>query len=423
MPVASRDGRGFLTANRRTERVVASKTVVIRLEAFNGRRRVALAVAIGLALMALGVTRIINAHNRRADKAVTCRELGNLYDMAAIGPTKVSDDWQDDSLESAELVAEHGDGVGVKANPSQMMFAVMDNHPSTIRWFARDVGCPAGTFPDPPVLSFDTATSEPIEVADSTAPPTALLVSLGGADLPPESAVIDAMHDITLQKLSDMGVPIDKMPFLDTTQARLAGVGNSAYPGERQSTLVFATSSLDDVSQVVTSVMDAAVTLPEMRNATVTSRRDDAAALETPDRRSEIWVRVYIDQTPGGIDYVEIRLRETDAQSIELPPALESVATYASTALHGAPFTLTGWSTGVGRFAGPGRSPTLRMEFAETLEPVMTAIAERIGVIPPDGTPQVHDELIDPQQSQYYWTFSRHGDITHVAIQEDLSDG
>ena len=158
-----------------------------------------------------------------------------------------------------------------------------------------------------------------------------------------------------------------------------------------------------------------------MRNATFTSRRDDAAALETPDRRSEIWVRVYVDQTPGGIDYVEIRLRETDAQSIELPPALESVASYASTALHGAPFTLTGWSTGVGRYAGLSRAQ-LRVEFAETLEPVMTAIAERIGVIPPDGTPQVHDELIDPQQSQYYWTFSRHGDITHVAIQEDLSE-
>ena len=58
-----------------------------RLEAFNGRRRVALAVAIGLALVAFGVTRIISAHNRRADKAVTCRELGNRYDMAWIGPT------------------------------------------------------------------------------------------------------------------------------------------------------------------------------------------------------------------------------------------------------------------------------------------------------------------------------------------------
>ena len=140
-------------------------------------------------------------------------------------------------------------------------------------------------------------------------------------------------------------------------------------------------------------------------------------------RQSQIWVRVYVDRTPGGIDYVEIRLRETDAQSIELPPALESVASYASTALHGAPFTLTGWSTGVGRFAGPGRSPTLRMEFAETLEPVMTAIAERIGIPPSDALPQVYDELVDPHRSQYTWTFSRHGNITHVAIQEDLSDG
>jgi hypothetical protein len=159
-----------------------------------------------------------------------------------------------------------------------------------------------------------------------------------------------------------------------------------------------------------------------MRNATVTSRRDDAAALETPDRRSEIWVRVYVDQTPGGIDYVEIRLRETDTKSIELPPALDSVASYASTALHGAPFTLTGWSTGVGRFAGPGSSPVLRMEFAETLEPVMTAIAERIRAVPSDGAPQVHDELIDPQQSRYRWTFNRRGDVTYVAIEEDLSN-
>ena len=109
-------------------------------------------------------------------------------------------------------------------------------------------------------------------------------------------------------------------------------------------------------------------------------------------------------------------------RSMDLPPALESVASYASTALHGAPFTLTGWSTGVGRFAGPVSSPTLRMVFAETLEPVMTAIAERIRAVPSDGAPQVHDELIDPQQSQYRWTFSRHGDITHVAIQEDLSE-
>ena len=416
MPVPRADGRDFSTANWRTGRVAASKTVVNRLEAFNGRRRVALAAVLGLALVAFGATRIIDAHNRRADRAVACRELGNLYDMAAIGPTEVSDGWQDDSLVSAELVAEHGDEVGVEANPSQMMFAVMDNHPSTIRWFARDVGCPAGTFPDPPVLSFDNATSEPIEVADSTAPPTALLVSIGGADLPPESAVIGAMHDLTLQKLSDMGVPIDKMPFLNTTQARLAGVRNSAFPGERQSTLVFATASLDDISQVVTSVMDAAAALPEMRGATVTSRRDDAAALETSDRRSEIWVRVLVDQTPGGIDFVEIRLRETDAQSLALPPALESVASYASTALHGAPFTLTGWSTGVGRFAGPVSSPTLRIEFAETLEPVMTAIAERIGAVPSDGAPQVHDELIDPQQSQYTWTFNRRGDVTYVTV-------
>jgi len=58
----------------------------------------------------------------------------------------------------------------------------------------------------------------------------------------------------------------------------------------------------------------------------------------------------------------------------------------------------------------------LRMEFAETLEPVMTAIAERIGAVPSDGAPQVHDELIDPQQSQYRWTFNRRGDVTHVTI-------
>ena len=96
-----------MTANWRTEPVAASKPTVIQLEAFNGRRRVALAVAIGLALVAFGVTRIINAHNRRADRAVACRELGNLYDMAAIGPTKVSDDWQDDSLVSAELSLIH----------------------------------------------------------------------------------------------------------------------------------------------------------------------------------------------------------------------------------------------------------------------------------------------------------------------------
>ena len=195
-----------MRATWRTERVVASKTVVIRLEAFNGRRRVALAVAIGLALVAFGVTRIINARNTRADKAVTCRELGNLYDMAAIGPTKVSDDWQDDSLVSAELVAEHGDEVGVKANPSQMMFAVMDNHPSTIRWFARDVGCPAGAFPDPPVLSFDSATSEaaratsdvnramPLDALDATfAPPTIRKPRISNAPIRGMKIVIERM--------------------------------------------------------------------------------------------------------------------------------------------------------------------------------------------------------------------------------------
>jgi len=62
------------------------------------------------------------------------------------------------------------------------------------------------------------------------------------------------------------------------------------------------------------------------------------------------------------------------------------------------------------------------MEFAETLEPVMTAIAERIGAIPPDGTPQFHDELIDPHRKQYRWTFNRRGDVTYVAIEEDLSN-
>ena len=40
-----------------------------------------------------------------------------------------------------------------------------------------------------------------------------------------------------------------------------------------------------------------------------------------------------------------------------------------------------------------------------------------------DQLDTVYDELVDPHRSQYTWTFSRHGDITHVAIQEDLSDG
>ena len=421
-PEVRADSRGFLTADWRTERVAASKANVNRLEAFNGRRLAALAVAIGLALVAFGVTRIINAYNRRADKAVACRELGNLYDMAAIGPTHVSDDWQDDSLVSAELVAEHGDEVGVKATPSQMMISVIANHPSWIRWFARNVGCPAATFPELQVLRFDTAPSEPIEVASGTAAPAAVLISLPGAELPLESVVVDTMRDITLQQLVDMGTPIDKMPFLDTTQARLAGVGNTSSPGERHTILVFATSSLDEVSQVVTSVIDAAAALPEMRNATVTSRQRDFAAIEAFDGGSEISVRVYGDQTSGGIDYVQITRRETGAQSMELPSVLEPVASYASTTLEGAPFTLVGWSTGVGRFAALSRS-ALHVEFAETLEPVMAAIAARIGAIPADGSPQFHDELIDPHRSQYTWAFSRHGDVTNVMVSEDLSDG
>ena len=415
------DSRDFSTANWRTERVAASKTVVIRLEAFNGRRRVAIAVAIGLALVAFGGTRTINAHSGRVNRAVACRELGNLYDMAAIGPTEVSDYWQDDSLVSAELVAEHGDKVGVTATPSQMMIAVIDNHPSWIRWFARDVGCPAATFPELRVLRFDTAPSEPIEVAETTTPRKSLLVVLPGADLPPESAVIDAMHDITLQQLADMGVAIDKMPLLDTKQARLAGVGNSASPGERRSTLVYATSSLDDTSRVVASVIDGASALPEMRNAIVTSRHRDFAAIEALDRTSIVSVRVYVDPMSGGFHYVQITRLETVPKSIELPPALATVASYATTTLRGAPFTLVGWSTGVGHFAGPTRA-AVHVEFAETLEPVMAAVAGRIGALQPDGTPQVHDELTDPHRSQYRWTFNRFNDITFVTVENDLSN-
>ena len=228
---------------------------------------------------------------------------------------------------------------------------------------------------------------------------------------------MDTMRDITLQQLVDMGTPIDKMPFLDTTQARLAGVGNSSSPGERHTILVFATSSLDEVSQVVTSVIDAAAALPEMRNATVTGRQRDFAAIEAFDGTSGISVRVYGDQTSGGIDYVQITRRETGAQPMEVPSVLETVASYASSTLEGAPFTLVGWSTGAGRHAGPSRS-ALHVEFAEAVEPVMAAIAARIGAIPADGIPQFLDKLIDPRRSQYRWTFNRHGDVTSVSIEE-----
>jgi len=366
---------------------------------------VGVAVAITAGLVVASVIHARSERERDTARPAVCKAVGELYRAALDGPVPptAEEEWDGRTDQIATQLSALSDPFGMSTQATKFRDEAHSRRPSLIRKAARDVGCARSTFPPVQSAVFDTT---PVDWASTASAPAVepAVVHLSGAQLPPESAVATNIRGATFQTLADAGVPIDLIPLIDLSQARIAWIGNQYHARELRTVIRFA-AKLEDGTAAIHSITAVAAALPEMVGATVDESRW-AGFVESSD--DMVWIRVSLPQgDTADTDFIEIE-RSALVHTNVPPPALEQTLSYAAGPLTGAHSKLFDWWVQLGTDP-KSKATTDYMGFGvnvkQAVEPVMDNIARSIGAWKKDGSHLFGQKLVDPTHHDFYWKF------------------
>jgi len=362
---------------------------------------VAMAITAGLVVAEVAHER--SERERDAARSAVCTAVAELYRSAFDGPVPpgTKEEWEESTDRIAAQLSALNDPFDMSTQATKFRNDARNRRPSLIRKAARGVGCARSTFPPVQSAVFDTTPAEWVTTATAPAVEPAV-VHLSGAQLSPESAVATNIRGATFQTLANAGVPIDMIPLLDLSQARIAWINNGSSRDYMQTTIRFVTK-VDVTSSAVHQIVAVAASLPDMAGAEVDESRWLGSLWSADDKVS---IRVSMPEgDEKDTDVIEIQ-RSALVRGTVLPPALEQTATYAVGPLTGAQSEFDTWWVQLGtdpKSKKPMSSTGLSVIVEQAVEPVMDSIARSIGAWKQDGSHLFGERLLDPTHHEFYW--------------------
>lgn len=374
---------------------------------------VGLAVLVVTGLVMAAVARVRSEREKSAARPEVCEVVGELYRAALDGPVapETDDEWTANTQEIAARLSELDDPFGMSTKAKTLWGQADGRRPTQIRHTARDVGCPTSTFPPVPKAVFDsTPPSWAVPIPASVGQPA--VAHLPGAHLPPDSTVAKNIRGATFATLVEAGVPVDKMPLLDSSQGRIAWIHSADFRDEQETTIWFATK-INDASVAVARLMEVAAALPEMN----TPRSLEVSESEGHITSADLSVRIAVSveyEDDDGTTFIEIARTWLGDHEVTTPAALLPTLSYAAGPLTGSHSTLEGWWLKLGKEPELVKDPqewaevdvkALSLTIEQAVEPVMNSVAGSLGVLKADGSHLFRSRLYDPAQPGLDWRF------------------
>lgn len=378
--------------------------------------RAGLAVLVVTGLVMAVVARVRSEREKSAARPEVCEVVGELYRAALDGPVapETDDEWTANTREMAARLSELDDPFGMSTKASTLVGQADGRRPTQIRHTAHDVGCPTSTFPSVPKAVFDsTLPSWAVPISASVGQPA--VAHLPGAHLPPDSAVAENIRGATFATLVEAGVPVDKMPLLDSSQGRIAWIHSADYRDEQETTIWFVTK-IDHASVAVARLMEVAAALPEMNAPRSLEVSESGGHITSADL--SIRIDVSLEYDDDGTAFIEIARRWTATHGVSTPAALLQTLSYAAGPLTGSHSTLEGWWLKLGKEPELLKDPkewaeldvrALALTIEQAVEPVMNSVADSLGILKADGSHLFRSRLDDPAQPGLDWRFVTRG--------------